>query len=99
MRMIASSVYAACVLLAGAGPGAAAPAEADGAASLRSATLSAPAPERWQGRQHYLFDSENQPDSRTVGSAPANDGPCAAEPVRVRRADGATAVQRIKRCE
>ena len=56
-------------------------------------------PDRWQGRHHYLYDHENQPNTATVGSAPSEGRTCGSEPVRVRHPDGSTIVRRIKRCE
>jgi hypothetical protein len=53
-------------------------------------------------RQHFLYDSEYQPETdgytpRTDGAAPrAKD--CTDERVRVRRGDGTTAVARIDKC-
>ena len=53
-------------------------------------------------RQHFLYDSEYQPNtdalaSRTDAMAP-RAGECAGERVRVPRGDGTTSVTRIDKC-
>jgi len=98
MRTAILGVCTVCVLLTS--PTHAAPAPTDTDAGLLN--TEAPGdrePDRWQGRNHYLYDQENQPNSATVGSAPSGPRMCASEPVRLRRADGATVVRRIKRCD
>jgi hypothetical protein len=55
--------------------------------------------DRWQGRRHYLYDDENQPNSATVGSAPSDGRVCASQPMRLRRSDGTTVMRRIRRCD
>ena len=99
MRTAILGVGTACVLLTTWLPAAAAPTDADDAALPN---IEAPAdrePDRWQGRQHYLYDDENQPNVATVGSAPSGARTCANEPVRMRRSDGSTVVRRIRRCD
>jgi hypothetical protein len=98
MRIIVFGVLTACILLH---PphAAAAPTSSDDAALLKIEAVGDSAPERWQGRHHYLYDDENQPNSATVGSAPSDARACAREPVRLRRSDGSTVVRRIRRCD
>jgi hypothetical protein len=92
-------VCTACVLLTSPAHAAPAPTDADDAGLLNIEALGDREPDRWQGRNHYLYDDENQPNSATVGSAPSGTRLCASEPVRLRRADGSTVVGRIKRCD
>ena len=102
MRTTILGVCTACVLLASSFPAAAAPTDADDAALLNIEALGDRGPDRWQGRQHYLYDDENQPDTpnaATVGSAPSDARTCASEPARLRRSDGTTVVRRIRRCD
>jgi hypothetical protein len=99
MRATILGIGTACVLLASPSSPVAAPANADDSALLDIEALGDRAPDRWQGRQHYLYDDENQPNSATVGSAPSEARACASEPVRVRRSDGSTLVRRIRRCD
>jgi hypothetical protein len=54
-------------------------------------------PDRWQGRQHYLYDQANPPETTASGGA-ADPRTCADTPVRVRRADGTTMIKRMNRC-
>jgi hypothetical protein len=95
----------ACVLSISAAQAAAvAPTTADDAAlMLIEASQDYPADDRsadrWQGRQHYLYDNEYQPGSETVGAAAADSRACATRPVRIRNADGTTVVRRVKRCD
>ena len=98
MRASILGICTACVLLTGP-HAAAAPADADDARLLNIEALGDREPDRWQGRHHYLYDDENQPNSATVGSAPHDGRACANEPVRLRRADGSTVVRRIRRCD
>jgi hypothetical protein len=99
MRATLWCVYTACVLLATPDHAAAAPSDADDAVRLNFEASSDREPDRWQGRRHYLYDDENQPNSATVGSAPSNGTTCATEPVRMRRSDGSMVVRRIRRCD
>jgi hypothetical protein len=99
MRASILGVCTACVLLTSPFHAAAAPADADDARSLNIEALGDREPDRWQGRHHYLYDDENQPNSATVGSAPPDGRTCASEPVRMRRSDGSTVVRRIRRCD
>ena len=99
MRASILGICTACVLLTGPSHAAAAPADADDARLLNIEALGDREPDRWQGRHHYLYDDENQPNSATVGSAPHDGRACANEPVRLRRADGSTVVRRIRRCD
>lgn len=71
------------------------PATADDAALLQIEALQ----DRWQGRQHFLYDDENQPRPDTVGHAPLDARGCAQQPVRLKRSDGITVVRRLKRCD
>ena len=99
MRATILGIGTACVLLASPSSTVAAPANAHDSALLNIEALGDHAPDRWQGRQHYLYDDENQPNSATVGSAPSEARACASEPVRVRGSDGSTLVRRIRRCD
>ena len=99
MRTAILGACTACVLLASSFPAAAAPTDADDAALQNIEALGDREPDRWQGRHHYLYDDENQPNSATVGSAPSAARTCASEPVRLRRSDGSTVVRRIRRCD
>jgi hypothetical protein len=99
MRTTILGVCTACVLLASSFPAAAAPTDADDAALPNIEALGDREPDRWQGRHHYLYDDENQPNAATVGSAPSDARTCANEPVRLRRSDGSTVVRRIRRCD
>ena len=98
MQTTILGICTACALLTG--PfAAAAPINADDPGQLNRATAGERAANRWQGRHHYLYDDENQPNTATVGSATSEGRTCGSEPVRVRRPDGSTVVRRIKRCE
>ena len=103
MRTTLLAISTACALLITVNHAAAAP-DPDGAATPTTKTLSERNPDRWQGRQHYLYDDENRPDSATpdsatVGAAASDARACANEPVRLRRSDGTTVVRRLKRCD
>jgi hypothetical protein len=93
MRATILGVCTVCVLLT---PSHAAPTDADNTRSIEA--LGDREPDRWQGRHHYLYDDENQPNSATVGSAPHEGRTCASEPV-LRRSDGSMVVRRIRRCD
>ena len=86
-----------CVLCVLAAPSIAAePKTTDEAAQMQMEALGDRWPDRWQGRQHYLYDEENLPQTTASG---ANDArACANEPVRARRADGSMTVERVNRC-
>jgi hypothetical protein len=75
---------------------AAEPKTADQAARMQMEALGDRWPDRWQGRQHYLYDEENLPQTTAAGAADARA--CANEMMRVRRPDGSTRVQRVNRC-
>jgi hypothetical protein len=75
---------------------AAEPKSAEEAAVMQLEAVGDRWPDRWQGRQHYLYDEKNLPE--TTASRARDARACANEPVRVRRADGSTAVRRINRC-
>jgi hypothetical protein len=99
MRAVISGLFAACVLIALPVHAAEqdAPKTADEAALLWKQAVGDRWPDRWQGRQHYLFDESNPPE--TTATSRASDAlACADEPVRVRRADGSTRVERVNRC-
>jgi hypothetical protein len=55
--------------------------------------------DRWQGRQHFLYDEQHQPGADTVGASPLDARGCAEQPVRLKRSDGTTLVKRLKRCD
>jgi hypothetical protein len=67
------------------------------AASMSQQAVGERWPDRWQGRRHYLFDETNPPET-TASSRARGSQVCTDEPVRMRRADGSTAVERINRC-
>jgi len=75
---------------------AAEPKTADEAARMQMEAVGDRWPDRWQGRQHYLYDEQNPP--QTTASRASDARACANEPVRVRRPDGSTVVQRVNRC-
>ena len=104
MRAIGFGLFAACVLIALPSHAAErndmsedAPANAEEAATMHMQAVGDRWPDRWQGRQHYLFDKDDPPET-TGSSRAAEPQACATEPVRVRRADGSTEVKRINRC-
>jgi hypothetical protein len=99
MRTTLLAFSAACVLLTTLNHRATAAPNPDAAASPPIETLSERNPDRWQGRQHYLYDDENRSDPATTGSAASDARACANEPVRLRRSDGTTVVRRLKRCD
>jgi hypothetical protein len=92
--MRAGVICTLCVALANPTYAAAGPKNADEAAMMHREALGDRWPERWQGRQHYLYDDEFQPQTTGAGNARA----CANEPVRIRRPDGTTTVKRTDRC-
>jgi hypothetical protein len=87
---------AMCVLFAISGS-AATPKNTDESALMQSEAVGDRWTDRWQGRQHYLYDDDNPPETTASGHA-TDAGACADEPVRMRRADGSTVVARINRC-
>jgi hypothetical protein len=100
MRAVISALCVACVLIGSpslAGDPKEAPKTADEAALMWMQALGDRWPERWQGRRHYLFDEDNPPETTATGRA-GDARACAGEPVRVRRADGSTEVQKTDRC-
>jgi hypothetical protein len=99
MRTTTLGICTACVLLTSPFHAAAAPINGDEPGQPNTEALAEREPDRWQGRHHYLYDDENQPNSATVGSAPSEGRMCGSEPVRLRRSDGSTVVRRIKRCD
>jgi hypothetical protein len=52
--------------------------------------------DRWQGRQHYLFDAT---DAATDAYAAANPSACGKRTVQMKRSDGKTVLRKIGRCE
>ncbi len=52
--------------------------------------------DRWQGRQHYLFDAT---DAATDAYAAANPSACGKRTVQLKRSDGKTVLRKIDRCE
>ena len=99
MRATIWCLYSVCVLMFTPAQAAPAPPKADDVPRRNIEASSDREPDRWQGRHHYLYDDENQPNSATVGSAPSDARNCGSEPVRLRRADGSTVLRRIRRCD
>ena len=100
MRAVFAGFCAVCVLIASptyAGEPGVVPRNAEEASLMHMQAVGDRWPERWQGRQHYLFD-ENSPPETTASGRATDALACADEPVRVRRADGTTGVSRINRC-
>jgi hypothetical protein len=97
MRAI-SVAAVACALLISNPAAANPPMNADEAVSLKMEALSDRSPERWQGRQYYLYDDDHQPNAETVGSGASDAAACEDQPVRMRRSDGTTVVRSINRC-
>jgi hypothetical protein len=96
MRGIFTALCIACVV----GPVHAgdsnAPKTADEAALMLKQAVGERWPDRWQGRQHYLFD-ESSP-AETTATSRSTGQTCADEPVRVRQADGSTKIEPMNRC-
>ena len=91
---------ALCLLFGGAGYAAPAPRTADEAIELQMEAVGDRWAERWQGRQHYLFDDEAPAiGAATDGRAPADARACAQDAMRVRRPDGSTTIAHIRRCD
>ena len=82
-------------------PGQAAPIanNADEATQLQLEAVGDRWSERWQGRQHYLFDEKMQPTASTDGRNASEARACATEAMRVRQPGGSTSVVRVNRCE
>jgi hypothetical protein len=99
MRATVLALCAACLLFAATPYTVAAPIHADDPALQNIDALGDSEPDRWQGRHHYLYDENHQPDDATVGSAPSEARGCANEPVRLKRLDGSTFVRHFKRCD
>ena len=100
MRATILGVCAACVLLITPSYAAViAPTNADEASLMQIEGLGDRSADIWQGRHHYLYDDQYQPNSESVGSAPSDARACDREPVRLRRSDGKTVVRRLSRCE
>ncbi len=68
MRVISLSTVVIVALVSAGHAAALPPNKADEAASMQVEALGDRSPQRWQGRQHYLYDAEYQPNSETVGS-------------------------------
>jgi hypothetical protein len=99
MRAIFAGLCVACVIASPihAAEPKNAPKTADEAALMLKQAVGDRWPDRWQGRQHYLFD-ENNPLETTATSRSTSEQACADEPVRVPRADGSTKVVPMDRC-
>lgn len=95
MRAFTFGIIAACAFLAAPVRAAPDPTTADDAALLQIQAQQ----DRWQGRQHYLYDDESQPASETTGAQPFDSRACSHQPVRLRRSDGTTVVRRLNRCD
>jgi hypothetical protein len=99
MRATVLSVCTACAVLIAPFQAGAAPTSSEDSTLLNMEALSDREPDRWQGRHHYLYDDEQQPNSATTGSAQSDGRTCGSEPVRLRRTDGSTVLRRIRRCD
>jgi hypothetical protein len=104
MRTVFSGLCAMCVFMAAPGTAAefedapkGAAANADQGTPMQAEAVGDRWPDRWRGRQHYLFDADN-PAETTASGQTADARRCAGELVRVRRADGSTTVTRTNRC-
>jgi hypothetical protein len=99
MPMRAATMCLVSFLLANLSPGATiAPANSDRTPVVRLDAVQVHSPERWQGRQHYLYDEDHQPGGETVGSAGSNAKSCEDERVQMRGSDGTTIIRRLNRC-
>ena len=97
MRAIALGLCATCVLIAS--PQLAAEPKKLSKTADEAARMQAVGDrwaDRWQGRQHYLYDEDSPPETTASGARDAQA--CAAETMRVRRADGSAGSARIDRC-
>ena len=99
MRVSAIAALTLGLLMTGPGLAAPIPKSADEAMQLQMEAVGDRWPERWQGRQHYLFDEEALPTISTDGRNAADARACANEPMRVRKPNGKTTVVRANRCE
>lgn len=99
MRMSAIGALTLGLLLTGPGQADPIPKNASEAMQLQMEAVGDRWPERWQGRQHYLFDEEALPTTSTDGRNAADARACATQAMRVRKPDGKTAVVRANRCE
>jgi hypothetical protein len=90
MRAISLAAVLACSLLSPSHAAALPPTNADEASMMQAEALGDRSPDRWQGRQHYLYDNDHRPNWETV---------CVEQPVGMRRSDGTTVVRRINRCK
>jgi hypothetical protein len=102
MRASAIGGLALGLLMVGLGQAAPIPKNADEAEQLRMEAVGDRWPDRWRGRQHYLFDEESAPAAHSNGTDGRNASDaraCASEAMRVRRPDGSTSVVRANRCE
>ena len=80
-------------------PGVALSASQDGKRSVDAAEarqLDQQWKDRWQGRQHYLFDAT---DAASDAYASANPSACGKRTVQMKRSDGKTVLRKIDRCE
>jgi len=82
--------------LSAAAPALSAPEHDNAAEVLRAEALQKAGRDNWKGRQHYLYDDENRPE--TDGMAPHIKG-CMEEAVRMQRSDGKSTIKRINRCD
>jgi hypothetical protein len=73
--------------------------DAETADMMRREALADRYPDRWQGRQHYLFDETNKRAPATYGSATGDGLECRDVPARVKRPDGSTTVSRFNKCD
>ena len=100
MRITMFGLGALCLLLSGTVNAAPAPKTADEAVQLQMEAVGERWPERWQGRQHYLFDEQAPAAGATTdGRGPADARACAQDAMRVRKPDGSTTIAHIRRCD
>ena len=100
MRITMFGLGALWLLLSGTVNATPAPKTADGAIQLQMEAVGDRWPERWQGRQHYLFDEQAPAVGATTdGRGPADTRACAEDAMRVRKPDGSTTIAHIRRCE
>jgi hypothetical protein len=99
MRRLVIGAVALGLLMIGPGQAAPVPKNADEAMQLQMEAVGDRWPDRWRGRQHYLFDQESLPTAHTDGRNASDSRACATEAMRVRRPDGSTSVVRANRCD
>lgn len=99
MRMSAIVALAVGLLMIGPGQAAPIPKNAAEAMQLQMESVGDRWSERWQGRQHYLFDEKTLPTPHTDGRNASDARACATEAMRVRQPGGSTSVVRVNRCE